>query len=87
MQLNLLTHESRIDDAELITVPRVEYEALRQFYETMIGARTSCTGRDVHDALAAHNVAEQALWQLQSEPGKWRSRVEIVKTKNAEEGE
>ncbi|WMR30574.1 hypothetical protein [Metapseudomonas otitidis] len=82
MQLNLLTHESRMDDAELITVPRVEYEALRQFYETMIGMRTSCTGRDVHDALAAHNVAEQALHQLGQDQARWRSRIEIITPKS-----
>ncbi|MBB4817079.1 hypothetical protein HNP29_000436 [Pseudomonas alcaligenes] len=81
MQLNLLTHESRMEDAELITVPRVEYEALRQFYETHIGVRVAFTDSDVHKAIAAHNVAERALWQLQSESEKWRSRVEIVTPK------
>ena len=81
MQLNLLTHESRMDDAELITVPRLEYEALRQFYETHIGVRVAFTDSDVHKAIAAHNVAEIALHQLSQDQSRWRSRVEIVTPK------
>lgn len=82
MQLNLLTHESRMDDAELITVPRVEYEALRQFYETNIGVRVAFTESDAYKAIAAHNVAERALHQLGQDQFRWRSRVEIITPKS-----
>ncbi|WAG77021.1 hypothetical protein LMK08_16730 [Metapseudomonas furukawaii] len=78
MQLNLLTCPERQADAEMVTVPRVEYEALRQFYETHIGVRVSYTESDVYKAIAAHNEAERALWQLQTPQEKWRTRIEIV---------
>lgn len=78
MQLNLLTCPERQTDAEMVTVPRVEYEALRQFYETLQHARTSTKGLEVYEALAAHNAAERALWQLQTPQEKWRTRIEIV---------
>lgn len=78
MQLNLLTCPERQADAEMVTVPRVEYEALRQFYESTQMIRSAQTEGVLCKALAATNQAENALGQLQSPQEKWRTRIEIV---------
>lgn len=78
MQLNLLTCPERQADAEMVTVPRVEYEALRQFYESTQMIRTSQKETDLCKAIAASNAAERALWQLQTPQQRWRVRIEIV---------
>lgn len=78
MQLNLLTHESQLADAELITVPRVEYEALRQLWTSLQKMRSSTSETGCARAMALMNEAEIYLYTITQPDERLRRRVTVV---------
>ncbi|WP_160286351.1 hypothetical protein [Pseudomonas knackmussii] len=80
MQLNLLTSPESLSADELITVPRAEYEALRQFYEASIEGYAAQTGASFSEAMAAQNVARDALFLITQPASRLRRRISIIDT-------
>lgn len=84
MQLNLMTSPESLSAGELITVPRAEFEALRQFYEAWMAGSAATTGASFSEAMAAQNVALQALSMLAEPASRLRRRVAIVDSRTEE---
>ena len=78
MQLNLLTSPESLSADELVTVPRAEYEALRQFYEASIEGYSAQTGAAFAEAMAAQNLARDALFIITQPASRLRRRVTVV---------
>lgn len=76
MQLNLLTSPESLSAGELITVPRAEFEALRQFYEAWMAGSVASTVAAFSEAMAAQNVAREAL-SLITQPAKRNAIVRL----------
>lgn len=84
MQLNLLTSPESLSADELITVPRAEFEALRQFYEAWMAGSAASTGASFAEAMAVKNVALEALSLITQPASRLRRRVAIVDSRNEE---